>query len=756
MMENTCTSSMSAYYQQMTSWICRHVRPNQSGISRTAVQVLSTTSCIPSDIHCPSSTRLSKTWARRRSYPKPEYYPDKLVDGICGNSNARSKHREADENDQPICCLYLPGLPFSRWRRRRQAKVAPFIPLSPPIKPTVTSPTAGHEAPAQPKATELSVFDLEDENDQESPSLGLPSRQMIKQDFDEWRRRERRVTHIGLEQDEIQGISREVIAFPPRPKTSRGLRSESERKDRPSAVKTLELSGHEVNMWIRECAEVLNPQTLGSKTINEPGSSNDNLDEEKRVSVKSRGVCDTFEQKELVVTGHKQILANNDTQREYAGRSTKTSKVEPLPPRPKTSRGTRRENGGGDSLSVSSAVRVVEAGLEQAVRDVLVLDTAESLELTNEKRHFSLKDSRGSGKVLNPGENLDEVDDDERNPTHASGRVDEHNTKAAKGDEMAPTLDQVSPPNCAKQNQPITPKSSKNSMDADDMMITAEQEMEYERQQHEQWQLAAIGEWSTLCQDHDEDDYESECYLRMDEFQKETAIMMDWKAIVEQYRTVGVIQDLQNIETLCKSTINQSERALRQFARICRGPVPLSKSGQTKAEAIASLSRIVQKQTRRICEDISNVFSESYQILEELDLLRERQDRVEESLQRDLREKDAEEERSRSSSLSSTATPRLTSSRLQQREIDQDLVDRYMEYPRVKSTSLFNVMPTIYEDKIFQLNEYEEEEEELESDLPECKGMEDVYLHEDDAREHDTAEDDCPDVLLVEELGVKH
>ena len=280
---------------------------------------------------------------------------------------------------------------------------------------------------------------------------------------------------------------------------------------------------------------------------------------------------------------------------------------------------------------------------------------------------------------------------------------------------------------------------------AEDSEEDTEEELRYERQQQEQWELAVSGEWSTMCQDEDEDESQTERYLRRSQLQKEEEIGANWEAIVQRYASVGVIRDLRSLQHILPAPAvrDQSRRALRQFARLCRGPVPLTASGQTKAQALDSLSRRLRRETRRTvsAEDIAGAFLGFCGIFQELEVLRDRQDRVEAAMRTDRlladleRRERAEAEMSRawsSASSASTASSQWrANSRLKQWENDKNLVDVYREDVRVFSRNLITVLPPIPEDALWnsprQLAEESSEgdEDSSESDFPEYNGMDD-------------------------------
>ena len=182
-------------------------------------------------------------------------------------------------------------------------------------------------------------------------------------------------------------------------------------------------------------------------------------------------------------------------------------------------------------------------------------------------------------------------------------------------------------------------KSEENSRSPRNSSVQETAEELNERQK-EQWELAALGEWSLICHDDEDDEELTNSFLSKDEFEKEQEIRRNLKSILAQYQDLHVIQDFQEMLNLSGCPRQQIEWALCQYAHICRGPVPLSTSGQTKAEAVASLSVNLRRQTKRFVQDPHCSFREFPHVVEELDILRERQDTLEESLRRDLRKED--------------------------------------------------------------------------------------------------------------------
>ena len=193
-----------------------------------------------------------------------------------------------------------------------------------------------------------------------------------------------------------------------------------------------------------------------------------------------------------------------------------------------------------------------------------------------------------------------------------------------------------------------------------------------------------------ICRDNDEDETDTKRYLLKDEFEKAEEIRHNLDKIISQFQSVDVVRDFQKMlhQSVCPRA--WIERALRQYARFCRGPVPLSVSGQTKAEAVASLSTFLRRQTKKFSTEPPCDFSEFHKVLRELESLRDRQDRVEVFLRKDLKR----EERRKEMSLGLTWwKPNL---KLPQWELDKDLADIYCR-SKIKSSSLFQVMDTIIE-----------------------------------------------------------
>ena len=245
-----------------------------------------------------------------------------------------------------------------------------------------------------------------------------------------------------------------------------------------------------------------------------------------------------------------------------------------------------------------------------------------------------------------------------------------------------------------EEEAPLKSKSEENSRSPRNSSVQETAEELNERQK-EQWELAALGEWSLICHDDEDDEELTNSFLSKDEFEKEQEIRINLKSILAQYQDLHVIQDFQEMLNLPGCPRQQIEWALRQYAHICRGPVPLSTSGQTKAEAVASLSVNLRRQTKRFVQDPHCSFREFPRVVEELDILRERQDTLEESLIRDLRK---EEERIRM-----VQNPRRRRRRRKvdlkqpQWKLDRRMVSIYMCERKVKSKSLIDVMKTILE-----------------------------------------------------------
>ncbi|XP_071786062.1 uncharacterized protein [Asterias amurensis] len=218
--------------------------------------------------------------------------------------------------------------------------------------------------------------------------------------------------------------------------------------------------------------------------------------------------------------------------------------------------------------------------------------------------------------------------------------------------------------------------------------------------QKEQWELAALGEWSLICHD-DEDDEEStnRYFMINDELQKEQEVGEHlMKSIICEFQELQVIKDFQKMLTVPGCPKGQVGRALGHYARICHGPVPLTISGQSKAEAVASLSVNLRHRTKHFHQDQLFSFKEFASVLEELDTLRDRQDSVEDSLKRNLRKEEARRRKVQASYRRRQIPRWAPSGKLFQWEIDMTLMETYyFDAGKIKSSCRIDVMSCILE-----------------------------------------------------------
>ncbi|XP_071786064.1 uncharacterized protein [Asterias amurensis] len=217
--------------------------------------------------------------------------------------------------------------------------------------------------------------------------------------------------------------------------------------------------------------------------------------------------------------------------------------------------------------------------------------------------------------------------------------------------------------------------------------------------QKEQWELAALGEWSLICNDNEDYEEYTNIYLMMNEFEKEQEVMEHLKSIICEFQHLQVIKDFQKMLTVPGCPKEQVRRALRQFARICHGPVPLTVSGQSKAEAVASLSVNLRHRTKRFPRDQLFSFKEFASVLEELDTLRDRQDSVEVSLKINLRKEEARRREAQPPKRIRRKIPRWApSGDLSNWEVDTILMNMYsLDDGKIKSSSRIDVMQVILE-----------------------------------------------------------
>ena len=126
--------------------------------------------------------------------------------------------------------------------------------------------------------------------------------------------------------------------------------------------------------------------------------------------------------------------------------------------------------------------------------------------------------------------------------------------------------------------------------------IDRETQAKLDAMQEEQWELAALGEWSYICHDDDDEEEETEDYLGRNEYQKDLVIEKNLKTIVTQFQDVGVMQDLLKMRTLPGCPKDEIERALFQYARICRGPCTPYYNGAGKSRCgVFTLNKSPQK-----------------------------------------------------------------------------------------------------------------------------------------------------------------
>ncbi|XP_071785322.1 uncharacterized protein [Asterias amurensis] len=242
-------------------------------------------------------------------------------------------------------------------------------------------------------------------------------------------------------------------------------------------------------------------------------------------------------------------------------------------------------------------------------------------------------------------------------------------------------------------------KGEDSRVDSEERELTIKELEKLNESQKEQWELAALGEWTVICHDDEDNEESTNIYLMKDELHKEQEVRQNLKSIICEFQGLQVIKDLQKMLTFAGCPREQVERALRQYARICHGPVPLTVAGQSKAEAVASLSMNLRRRTKRFVQDQpSCCFKEFVSVMKELDTLRDRQDSVEDYLKINLRKEEARRRKVQPSKRR-RKTPRWAPSRkLFQWEIDMILMETYVFYEgKIKSSCRIDVLPIILE-----------------------------------------------------------
>ena len=246
-------------------------------------------------------------------------------------------------------------------------------------------------------------------------------------------------------------------------------------------------------------------------------------------------------------------------------------------------------------------------------------------------------------------------------------------------------------------------KGEDSRVDSEERELTIKELEKLNESQKEQWELAALGEWSVICHGDEDDEESTNIYLMKDELHKEQEVRQNLKSIICEFQELQVIEDLQKMLTFAGCPREQVERALRQYARICHGPVPLTVSGQSKAEAVESLSMNLWRRTKPFVQDRPSCnFKEFASVMKELDTLRDRQDSVEDYLKINLRKEEARRRKVQPSKRR-RKTPRWEPSRkLFQWEIDMILMETYVFYEgKIKSSCRIDVMPVILESSEF-------------------------------------------------------
>ena len=98
----------------------------------------------------------------------------------------------------------------------------------------------------------------------------------------------------------------------------------------------------------------------------------------------------------------------------------------------------------------------------------------------------------------------------------------------------------------------------------------------------------------------------------------------DLLEIIARLPETSVLSDLDAILTISRCNINQTKRAMRQWAQICNNPFP-TQPHLTKKAVIEMLTKKIQAKTAWFRDEISALFMQYYQIFEAMDKTKETQ-----------------------------------------------------------------------------------------------------------------------------------
>ena len=129
------------------------------------------------------------------------------------------------------------------------------------------------------------------------------------------------------------------------------------------------------------------------------------------------------------------------------------------------------------------------------------------------------------------------------------------------------------------------------------------------------------------CFESSEDDKEGKVEALVKQYSgnfKDEEGHQDLLEIISRLPETSVLSDLDAILTISRCNINQTKRAMRQWAQICNNPFP-TQPHLTKKAVIEMLTKKIQAKTAWFRDEISALFMQYYQIFEAMDKTKETQ-----------------------------------------------------------------------------------------------------------------------------------
>ena len=181
----------------------------------------------------------------------------------------------------------------------------------------------------------------------------------------------------------------------------------------------------------------------------------------------------------------------------------------------------------------------------------------------------------------------------------------------------------------------------------------------------------------------------------------------DLDDLIARVPQTAVLVDLQSIRTLSRCTINQTEKALRKWAKACDKPFPRVPNFNKK-EVIDLVTKRVQAKTARFRDQLSGLFMQYYKLFEAMDELEATQQRFQEK--RELPKRRAKTVRFARDTLPTKKVSKVPRVLAEQYLDTYEADDGTKKLLRLKSKSLVHRMDCIVEGDEEAIQEEQEEE----------------------------------------------